>query len=353
MRIAMISTPFLPVPPPRYGGTELIVAALTEGLMARGHDVVLYATGDSTVGAEVRSCFPSPVWPPDPYCELAHVCHAMRDLLSGPGRVDVIHAHSAQALAYAHLLEVPVIYTVHHERVEPMAQLYRATRADTVRMVCISERQRALSADVFDAAVVHHGLDTSCYHPGAGRGGYAAFLGRFALEKGPHAAIDVARAAGVPLRLAGLPHWKDELYFRTEVEPRLAQPGVEWLGELSIDPKVRLLGDAFVTLFPIAWEEPFGLVMIESMLCGTPVIALPRGAAPEVIDPGVTGWVVDDAAEMTALVRALHSGEIRVDREACRRRAAARFHRDRMVDDYLALYEESLALRSSPVLVEA
>jgi glycosyltransferase involved in cell wall biosynthesis len=253
----------------------------------------------------------------------------------------VVHGHSAPLLSFAPVLGVPVV----HERAEPLNDLYRATGGSNVTFVAISGRQRDLHADVCRARVVHHGLDGSRYPLGAGVGGYAAFLGRFAREKGPAAAIDAARAAGVPLRMGGSPHARDGAYFDAEVRPRLGA-GVTCLGDVGHAAKIELLGGAMATLFPIDWEEPFGLVMIESMLCGTPVIAFPRGAAAEVVDDGVTGWLVEDGPEMAWRLRRVATGRDRLDRARVRARAAARFGAARMADDYLRIFEEVAGARA-------
>jgi glycosyltransferase involved in cell wall biosynthesis len=340
MRIAVVSTPFVEVPPRRYGGTELIVASLARELVGRGHEVILYATGDSHIpGAEMRSLYPQAIWPPTIYDEISHATHAVQDILVEERRIDVVHANVAALLGFARFLEMPVVYTVHHDRDEALCRLYRHNQSSNLVMVAISERQRELLEPHCDARVVHHGLEVGRYPLGAG-GEYAAFLGRFAKEKGVHAALDAATAAGVPLRLAGKPHWKDEPYFEAEVRPRLERPGMSWLGEADHPAKVQLLGGALATLFPIDWEEPFGLVMIESMLCGTPVLAFRRGSAAEVVDEGVTGWLVRDADEMAWQLARLRDQRAGFDRARCRAVAARRFSVARMADDYLALYQE-------------
>lgn len=338
MRIAVVSAPFVPVPPPRFGGAEIVISNLVAELSARGHEVTLYATGDSRGPGEVRSHYDAAVWPPDPYRELAHTAQTVYELLSGKKQVDVVHAHTPTLLAFARMLDVPIIYTVHHERDEALADLYRATQANNVTMVSVSERQRELSSDVYSSEVVYHGLDPRRYALGDGRGGYAAFIGRFAREKGAHLAIDAALRAGVQIRLAGQPQWKDEAYYRAEVETRLRKKGVTWLGEMSHDPKVSMLGGAVATLAPIGGEQSFGLVMIESMLCGTPVIAFGRGAVPELVEDGVTGFIVRDVDEMAQKLIRLQSGKEKFDRARCRAQAEKRFSVERMVDDYLAIY---------------
>jgi glycosyltransferase involved in cell wall biosynthesis len=349
VRIALISTPFVPVPPPSYGGTELIVAHLARELSARGHEVVLYTTGDSTMpGVEIRSLYAQAVWPPDSWHELDHTAFAVRNLQGE--HFDIVHAHCAPILAFAPLVRAPIVYTLHHVREEHLHTFYAGNAHRNVRFIAISERQRELFLPEVDAEVIHHGLDSGSYGTGPG-GDYAAFLGRFAEEKGPAVALDVAQMAGVPIRLAGKPHWKDMPYFHEEVEPRLARRDVDWVGEASLKPKCKLLGGACATLFPINWEEPFGLVMIESMLCGTPVLAFPRGSAPELIDEGLTGFLCRDEQEMAARLRALRHGEIAFDREACRARAAERFSIGRMTDRYLEVYgrmAERPALASVP-----
>jgi glycosyltransferase involved in cell wall biosynthesis len=337
MRIAMISTPFVAVPPPRYGGTELVVAELVTGLAVAGHELTLFATGDSRPhhGVKLRARFKRATWPPDPYPELDHAAFAMEEILADARGYDVVHTHVPAALPFAPMLDAPMVYTVHHDdgvEYDRLRSLYRRSRA---HFVAISESQRELMQELADARVIHHGLDPSCHRFGDGRGGYCAFLGRFARQKGPHLAIDAARAAGVPIRIAGKPHWCDSDYFEREIGARLCRPGVTTLGEVGGRDKRDLLADACALLFPIDWEEPFGLVMIEAMLSGTPVLAFGRGSVPEIVEDGVTGFVCRDVDEMAARLRAIGS----FDRAACRRRALERWTSARMVRDYVALYE--------------
>lgn len=346
MKIALISTPFVPVPPPSYGGTELIVGTLAEELLRRGHEVVLYATGDSRLpGAEIRWLYDDAEWPPNAWHELNHVAFAMRDILARDD-IDLVHAHVIPAVAMTAFVDRPTVYTLHHADDAALSRLYAGARSSTLSLVSISARQCELIGPGLIEEVIHHGLRTSRYRVGAGRGP-AVFIGRFAQEKGVHHALDAAARAGVPIALAGKPHWKDAEYFRTEVEPRLARPGVTWNGEAAHEPKVALLGDAPATLFPITWEEPFGLVMIESMLCGAPVLAFGRGSAPEIVDEGVTGWIVDDVDEMAWQLARLAADPHRFDRAACRRRAEERFSSSVMTEAYLSLYSRVLG---SPAL---
>jgi glycosyltransferase involved in cell wall biosynthesis len=338
MRIAMISTPFLSVPPPRYGGTELIVSELVSGLAAAGHEVTLFATGDSRPPANVtlRARFAEACWPPAPYTELDHTSWAIEQILSDNEGYDVVHAHVPSALTFAAMIDAPLVYTVHHDGGQELAKLASLYERSRAQFIAISVRQRELLPPLGSAAVIHHGLDPSRYRDGHGDGGYCAFLGRFSEEKAPHVAIDVARAVGLPIRLGGRPHWDDGVYYDREVAARLRQPGVCYLGELGGDLKIDFLARARALLFPIAWEEPFGLVMIEAMLSGTPVLAFGRGAAPEVVDDGVTGFICRDAHAMARRLRDIE----RFDRERCRDRALARWTTTRMVRDHLALYEQ-------------
>lgn len=335
MRIALISTCAVSVPPKAYGGTELVIAELAKELTRRGHEVTVFATGDSAPEGGLRWQFATAVWPPNDLAELRHVAMSWAQICAEQPAFDVVHAHTAPAAALSVLCEVPTLLTLHHDRVESLVQYYAAF--PDVAYVAISQRQAELSPELGPVDVVHHGLDVDLYPRGDGAAGSLAFVGRFAPEKGPHIAIDVAVDAGIPLIMGGQPHWVNEQFMAREVQPRLerAAERVRWVGEVGFQAKVELLTGARATLFPAQWEEPFGLVMIESMLVGTPVVALARGAAPEVIDEGITGFLARDPAEM----RARLADVSRIDREACRQRARERFSSARMARDYERIYE--------------
>jgi glycosyltransferase involved in cell wall biosynthesis len=341
MRIALLSTCAVAVPPRGYGGTELIIAELARTLKRGGHHVTVFATGDSTPDAELRAHFAGPVWPPDDMAELRHSAFAWSSICTEDPPFDVIHAHQAPAIAFSAVCRVPTVVTFHHERIEKLVEYYRDFR--DVTPVAISRRQADLLPELGVRHVVHHGLDVDRYDVGQGRDGWLAFVGRFAPEKGPDIAIDVATALGVPLRMGGKPHWANGEFFEQEITPRLERNRdlVHWEGEVSFGPKLDILRGARATLFPIAWEEPFGLVMIESMLVGTPVVAFSRGAAPEVVDEGVTGFLVRDEIEM--IDRISRIGEI--DRARCRARARERFNSARMARDYERVYADAIASR--------
>ncbi len=343
MRIAMISTCAVPTPPKGYGGTELMVADLSKGLLALGHDVTVFATGDSTVPANVRHRFEHPVWPPDDLAELRHSSHAWREIANAMRPFDVVHAHNPGALPHHALVDLPMVMTIHHASDPKLAPHYAAY--DEVSYVAISDRQAELCPEIPWKSTIHHGLDPRLYPAGSGSGGYVAFLGRFAPAKAAHLAIDAARAAGVSIAIGGdVNDERDRAYYERELAPRREQPGTRFCGELVHGPKVDLLCGASAVLFPSQWEEPFGLVMIEAMLVGTPVIAFARGSAPEVVEDGLTGFLVRDIEEMASRIHQVH----RIDRARCRERARARWSSTRMARDYAALYEQLAREASQP-----
>ena len=347
LRIALLSTCAVPVPPVAYGGTELVIAELAKMLTRAGHDVTVFATGDSHPEARLRWLHPRAVWPPDDLAELRHAAHAWATIAAADPPFHVVHANHSAPIAFTRLHDVPTVLTLHHDRVDRLVDYYRDF--PDVTYVAISRRQAELVPELEVRHVVHHGIDVDLYGAGDGRGGWLAFLGRFAPAKGAHLAVDVALAAGMPLRMGGCPHQPNIEYFEREVRPRLARAGdrVRWTGEVDLTEKLALLGGAAATLFPIQWEEPFGLVMIESMLVGTPVIALARGAAPEVVDDGVTGFVVRDVGEMIARVPAARA----LDRDRCRRRACERWGSLRMMRDYERIYEHAILAHGRARLV--
>lgn len=332
MRVGLIAPPWIPVPPPTYGGTEAVLDTLARGLANAGHEVVLFTTGDATCPVERRSYWRTGVEPMGSIIpEVAHV-RAAYDTLAG---CDVIHDHTLLGPVLCHP-DVPVVTTVHGPFTPEIVTLLRG-RAEGVAVVAISHAHAAAApGDVPVARVIHHGITAADIPVGHGAGGYAMFLGRMAPEKGVHVACAVARAAGVPLRIAAKMREPDEVgYFESVVRPLLGG-GVEYLGEVSARERYDLLGGALALLNPIDWPEPFGMVMIEALACGTPVVARPFGAAPEIVEPGVTGYLASDPAH---LAEALHRAA-GLDRGACRKAAETDFSAQRMTADHVALYRD-------------
>jgi glycosyltransferase involved in cell wall biosynthesis len=347
MRIAMVSTPFVSVPPRDYGGTELVVHELVEGLVRRGHEVTLFATGDSDTSAELRYLYETACWPPNPMTDIAHVSWSMQQI--GRGGYDLVHTHSAAALAVARLVPgVPVVYTLHHVRDETLSAFYR--HFPEVNYVAISANQAAGEIPLSRVDVIHHGLDPANYRWQERAEAYVGFIGRFSEIKGPHTAIDVAERAGVPIRVAGEIHDVDREFADQEVVPRLHREHVSFLGCLGMAEKVPFFRGARALLMPIAWDEPFGLVMIEAMLSGCPVVAFPRGSVPELVEDGVTGFVVRDEQEMASVIRP--GGPLDAfDRRRCRERAVKRFSSARMAEEHERLYRRILC-EPSPLAAE-
>lgn len=339
MRIAMLSTPFLAVPPKNYGGTELVVSELFEGLREQGHEVVLFATGDSCGGEDLRFFFREAQWPPDSLTDLSHISWAMNEIFTD-GRFDLVHAHSALALAvFPRLANIPIVYTLHHVRDETLSAFYQ--RFTFPFYVAISNNQKRLEVPLPRCRAIHHALDSQVYQWTETAEDYVCFVGRFAPVKGLHTAIDVAGAAGLNIRVAGEAHPTDKEYADREVWPRMKQSHVEFLGCLGLEGKVPLLRNARALLSPIEWEEPFGLILIEAMLSGCPVVAFPQGSVPELVEPGVTGFIANSAEEMADIIRpggVLDS----FDRRKCRERAVRRFGRQRMILEHEAFYRDAI-----------
>jgi glycosyltransferase involved in cell wall biosynthesis len=340
MKIAQVAPLIESVPPRLYGGTERIVSYLTEELVRTGHDVTLFASGDSITSANLVSCAPvalrldENVKDPIPYYML------MLDRVRACAEdFDILHFHIDQFhFPLFRPMAARTVTTVHGRQDLPdLLPLYVGFQE--MPLVSISNSQRGPIAKANFLATVHHGLPLDLHrltsHP---RGGYLAFLGRISPEKRPDRAIRIAQSLGIPLKIAAKVDRADEAYFAQQIAPLLQEPGVEFIGEINEQQKTEFLGQALGLLFPIDWPEPFGLSMIEAMACGTPVLAFRRGSVPELIDDGVTGLIVDKLEEAILSVPQL----IALDRRAVRRRFEERFTAARMARDYVNVYRKLL-----------
>ena len=346
MRIAVLSPVWFAVPPSGYGGIEWVVSLLADGLVDAGHEVTLFASGDSHTKADLSYVFetaPSELIGRSlPELHHALACFAHAD------DFDVINDHAGPlSIALGGLVETPVVHTVHGPLNGEPGEVYAglAEVAPDVGLISISLNQRKTRPALNWAANCMNALDLQLYPCKPHPGDYLLFLGRMSADKGAHRAIAVAMETGLPLKLAGKKQDPKELrYFDELVKPHLVGD-IEYLGEVSHGEKVELLQNARATLFPIDWEEPFGLVMIESMACGTPVIATRHGAVPEVIEDGRSGIIVDDYREMPAALERADA----LDPLECRRYVEERFGPQRMVRDYVDVYQAAVARTSASV----
>jgi len=341
MKIAQIAPLMESVPPRLYGGTERIVSHLTEELVALGHDVTLFASGDSITAATLAPCVPqalrldADVRDPIPYYMLM-----LDRVRQRADEFDLLHFHIDQFhFPLFRSLAGRTVTTLHGRQDLPdLHPLY--VGFDDMPLVSISNAQRRPVPHANFAATVYHGIPARLHRPTTkARGGYLAFLGRISPEKRPDRAILLARALGIPLKIAAKVDRADDVYFRTQIEPLLAGTGVEFIGEINDQQKTQFLGDAQALLFPVDWPEPFGLAMIEAMACGTPVLAFRCGSVPEIVEDGLTGAIVDTMDEAIAALPHV----IALDRKKVRQRFEQRFSATRMAQDYVGIYRSLLA----------
>jgi len=349
MRVAQISPLMERVPPRLYGGTERIVSYLTEELVRLGHEVTLFASGDSVTAAELVP-FGRQALRLDPSVRdpLAHYMIMLDRVRARAEEFDILHFH----IDYLHfplmrMIRRPSITTLHGRLDLPDLQPLFAEFSD-MPVVSISDSQRRPLPQAKWVATVLHGIPQTLYRLDRKGGDYLAFLGRISPEKRPDRAIEIARRAGIPLKIAAKVDKADQEYFDTAIRPLLDGPGVEFVGEIGDAEKQAFIGGARALLFPIDWPEPFGLVTIEAMACGTPLVAWPCGSMPEIVDPGVTGWLVDS---IDAAVEAVQRGVDQLDRAVVRQRFEQRFTVERMARRYLAVYET--VVYGEPVTREA
>jgi glycosyltransferase involved in cell wall biosynthesis len=347
MRIAQVAPLFESVPPKYYGGTERVVSYLTEELVRQGHDVTLFASGDSVTQARLVSpCHRSLRLDKSCVDQMAHHVLMLERVMAESSRFDIIHFH----VDYLHFplsrrQAVPHVTTLHGRLDLPdLAPLYR--EFTDMPVVSISNAQREPLPFAWWQGTVYHGLPRDLYAYRSDPGDYLAFLGRISPEKRVDRAIQIARRLNVKLRIAAKVDAVDREYFQERIAPMLKGPGVEYVGEIGEAEKNEFLGHAMALIFPIDWPEPFGLVMIEAMACGTPVVAYRRGSVPEVIEPGVTGFIVEgfeDAVQAVARVLSL-------DRQRCRQTFERRFSAECMARSYLKIYDRLVSKRLAPAV---
>lgn len=349
LRIAIVSPLLESVPPKFYGGTERVVSYLADELVRQGHDVTLFASGDSQTRAHLRAVTPCGLRL-DPQCQdpLTHHIVMLDQIVEAASEFDAIHFNiDYWHFPFARRFKLPAVTTLHGRLDIPdLVPLYRYFR--DMRLVSVSQAQRQPLTWANWAATVLHGLPERLY-PFSPRGGaYLAFLGRISPEKRPDRAIRIARQAGIPLKIAAKVDRVDRAYFEQRIQPLLDEgPGVEFIGEIGERDKAAFLGDALALLFPIDWSEPFGLVMIEAMACGTPTIAWRCGSVPEVIEDGVSGFIVDSEAAAVAAVGKCADH----DRRLCRLAFERRFTAARMARDYVEVYRGLRQHRREPLSV--
>jgi glycosyltransferase involved in cell wall biosynthesis len=336
MRIAIIAPPFIAVPPKKYGGTELFVAELARGLQLQKIDVTVYANGESTIDVPTRWIYPKSEWPLRGEVEAAlkglnHFSWAIKEAMQD---ADLIHVNSAPGLSFARFTDVPMVYTVHHAFDAPLAEFYESY--PKASYVTISDFQRS-KLSMPDMRTIHHGVDPSLYPVPEAKREYLSFLGRIAPTKGTHLAIEIARKAGIPLKIAGEIQPINRDYWKTQIEPHVDGKFIECVGEVGMEEKVELLGNSRAMLFPVQWDEPFGLVMIEAMACGTPVLALPGGSVAEVVKGNVSGHVRKTAAELAECAK-----NLKIPAQTIRAYMEEFFSVDRMTRSYIKLYSEIL-----------
>jgi glycosyltransferase involved in cell wall biosynthesis len=341
MRIAQLAPIAERVPPRKYGGTERVIHALTEELVRRGHEVTLFATGDSQTSAKLESVFPRSLREanvPDVYgfntwtALTIGLCYELQD------EFDIIHDHLAPVSnPTANIASTPVVMTMHGAINRANRRIFQTLRNPSI--VSISESQLYSAPSINHAGTVYNGLPMEHYPFGEEPGDYLLFVGRISMEKGLHIAIEAAEQSDLPLVIAAKLEKVDQPYFREYIEPRLSSR-IQWIGEVDEERRNELMSKALCYLHPVTWREPFGLVLIEAMACGAPVIAFNRGSIPEVVKHGITGYVVEDIDAMVDAIDTIKT----ISRAACREHALTNFNDKRMTDGYLAVYEKILAL---------
>jgi glycosyltransferase involved in cell wall biosynthesis len=335
LRIAQIAPLYESVPPKLYGGTERIVAYLVEELVRRGHQVTLFAAGDSTVNAPIAAGVPQSLRLTglDHFGPMFHL-PMLSDVYDQAAGFDIIHSHvDCLSFPLARLIQVPTVSTLHGRLdLKEFLPIYRRYKDQPV--ISISHDQRRPLPEMKWAGTVYHGLPRNLLKFRSGPGNYLVFLGRLSPEKRPDLAIEISRRSGIPLKIAAKIDRTDRQYFEAVIKPLLSSPGIEFIGEISESQKQEFLGGALALLFPVDWPEPFGLVMIEALACGTPVIARPCGSVPEILRHGVSGFIESSLDDLVGCVRKVHE----ISRRTCRDEFERRFTSEVMADHYEQVY---------------
>ena len=341
MKIAQIAPIVERVPPKTYGGTERVVHALTEELVKRGHQVTLFASGDSVSSAKIESVYPRSLREaklPDLYGNNPWTLLNFGLAYELQDEFDIIHDHLAPlSLPAANVASTPVVMTMHGAFNPTNRRLFQSLRGPSI--VSISQSQIFSAPNINHAGTVYNGLPMEHYPFSAEHNGYLLYVGRIAMEKGVHHAIEVAEQLDLPLIIAAKLDTADQTYFKTYIEPRLSAR-VRWIGEVDEEQRNQLMSRALCFLHPVTWREPFGLTLIEAAACGCPVIAFNKGSIPEIIKTGVTGYVVEDTDSMVDAVEALGS----IDRAVCRSNALENFSVKKMTDGYEAIYQKLIQI---------
>ncbi len=341
MRIAQIAPLWERVPPPAYGGIELVVSLLTDELVRRGHEVTLFASGDSITLANLESVHPRALRLDPSVKEFGiYEMLQMSRVYEQASEFDIIHSHmGCAALPYVNLVKTPTVHTLHGIFTPDNEKMF--THAKKQPYVSISNTQREPRLGLNCVATVYNGIDVDSYkfYPQPDEPPYLAFLGRISPEKGTHHAIEIAKQVGLPLKMAGKVDVVDVEYYESEIKHHIDGEQIQYLGEANHVQKNELMGRAIATLFPITWREPFGLVMIESMASGTPVIAMKLGSTSEVIADGKTGFLCNSIAECVSAVRRVEE----INRNDCRKHVVNRFSVQKMTEGYEAVYQQILA----------
>jgi glycosyltransferase involved in cell wall biosynthesis len=343
LRVAQLAPLYERIPPRLYGGTERVVSYITEELVRRGHEVTLFASGDSETKATLKAGCPQALrltgrQEMGTFLQLPMISDVFEHARE---RFDVIHSHlDYWSFPFAKLVDVPTVATMHGRLdIEELHHIY--ARYNDVPLVSISDAQRVHLPSVNWISTIYHGLPRDLLTPSYEPGKYLAFLGRISPEKRPDIGIEVAKRAGIPLKIAAKVDVVDREYFDAVIKPLLSPPDVEYIGEINEAEKSEFLGNATALMFTIDWPEPFGLAMIEALACGTPVIARPCGSVPEIIEQGLTGYIAASVEELVAAVKRIDG----ISRAGCRAQFERRFTVETMMDRYEEVYERLIALR--------